>query len=114
MKFIDSNHSQMLGKAMDAYALRQKITASNIANTDTPGYKRHEVQFEQELKRAQEGQGVAGMKNVNASILETNNNVLLEDEMIEMADTQIRVQLVTRSLRHHFSMLKNGITGINR
>jgi len=114
MKFIDSNHSQMLGKAMDAYALRQKMTASNIANADTPGYKRHEVQFEQELQKAQEGQGVSAMKNVNASIHETNSSVLLEDEMIEMADTQIRVQVVTRSLRHHFSLLKNGITGINR
>jgi len=99
---------------MDAYALRQKMTASNIANADTPGYTRHEVQFEQELQKAQEGQGVSAMKNVNASIHETNSSVLLEDEMIEMADTQIRVQVVTRSLRHHFSLLKNGITGINR
>lgn len=99
---------------MDAYALRQKMTASNIANADTPGYKRHEVQFEQELQKAQNSKGVTGMKDVNSSILKTNDNVLLEDEMIEMADTQIRVQLVTRSLRHHFTMLKNGITGVNR
>lgn len=104
----------MLGKAMDAYSLRQKMTASNIANADTPGYRRHEVQFEDELQRAQQADGVAGMKNVNASINETENGVLLEDEMIEMTDTQVRVRLVTRSLRHHFDMLRNGITGVNR
>lgn len=114
MKFIDSNHSQILGKAMDAYSLRQKMTSANIANADTPGYKRHEVQFEEELQRAQQSKGVSGMKNVDPAIIPTNENVVLEDEMIEMADTQIRVQMVTRSLRHHFSMLKNGITGINR
>lgn len=99
---------------MDAYSLRQKMTSANIANADTPGYKRHEVQFEEELQRAQQSKGVAGMKNVDAAIIPTDENVVLEDEMIEMADTQIRVQMVTRSLRHHFSVLKNGITGINR
>jgi flagellar basal-body rod protein FlgB len=46
--------------------------------------------------------------------VETDDKVVLEDELLEMADTQARVQLVTRSLRHHFEMLKNGITGINR
>lgn len=104
----------MLGKAMDAYALRQKITATNIANADTPGYKRHDVQFENELQKAQQVNGISAMKDVTASVHETNENVLLEDEMLEMTDTQIRVQLVTRSLRHHFEMLKTGITGINR
>ena len=114
MKFIDSSHSQMLSKAMDTYSLRQKMTASNIANADPPGYKRHEVQFEDELQRAQQRKGVSGMKDVTGAIRQTDENVVLEDEMIEMADTQIRVQVVTRSLRHHFSMLKNGITGVNR
>lgn len=104
----------MLGRAMDAYTLRQKMTATNIANADTPNYKRHEVQFEEELQKAQQTQGVAGMKNVTPSITETDQGVMLEDEMIEMTDTQIRVQLVTRSLRHHFSLLRNGITGNNR
>lgn len=114
MNFIDSSHSKLLGQAMDAYSLRQKITSSNIANADTPGYKRHEVLFETELQKARQTDGISGMKNVAASISKTENNVVLEDEMIEMADTQIRVQMVTRALRHHFSLLKTGITGINR
>lgn len=99
---------------MDAYSLRQKITSANIANADTPGYKKHEVQFEEALQRAQEAGGAAGMKNAQPRVVETDNEVILENEMIEMADTQIRVQMVTRALRHHFSMLQNGITGMNR
>ena len=39
---------------------------------------------------------------------------MLENELMEMADTQIRVHLLTRSLRHHFDMLRIGITGNNR
>jgi flagellar basal-body rod protein FlgB len=114
MNFIDSNHSQMLARAMDTYSLRQKVTASNIANADTPDYKRHEVLFEEELQQAQLDEGVRGMKSVTPSIVQTDESVTLEDEMLEMADTQIRVQMVTRSLRQHFSLLKSGITGINR
>lgn len=114
MKFIDSNHSQLLTRAMDTYTLRQRVTAGNIANADTPGFNKHRVDFESELKRVQSSEGAKGMKEVTPSIVETDQKIELEDELIEMADTQARVQLVTRSLRHHFEMLKNGITGINR
>jgi len=111
MNFIDSNHSKMLSQAMDAYSLRQKITASNIANVDTPGYNKHEVTFEEMLQQAE---GSSELAKTGATIEITDDKVVLEDEMIEMADTQMRVQLVARSLRHHFDMLRRGITGINR
>ncbi len=114
MKLIDDNHSQLLGKTMDALTLRQKITSANIANMDTPGYKKLDVRFENELRQVQENQGVRGMKEVNPTIVETDEAPVLENEMLEMADTQIRVNVMTRSLRHHFDMLKTGITGINR
>lgn len=112
MKLIDSHHSQLLSRAMDTYSLRQRVTASNIANIDTPGFKKHEVRFEDELQNVQNG--VRGMKNVTPRVVETDQEVVLEDEMLEMSDTQIRVQLVTRSLRHHFDNLRTGITGVNR
>lgn len=111
MNFIDSNHSKMLGQAMDAYSLRQKVSASNIANVDTPGYTRHEVKFEEMLKEAGDSSAKA---STTAMVEITDTPVDLETEMIEMADTQMRVQLVARSLRHHFDMLRRGITGINR
>ncbi|HCD51315.1 MAG TPA: flagellar basal body rod protein FlgB [Balneolaceae bacterium] len=114
MKLIDNSHSQVLNNAMDAYSLRQKITATNIANADTPGYTRREVNFENELQQAQSSGGAGAMKGTNPSIEITEESVILENEMIEMADTQMRVQLVTRSLRHHFDLLRTGITGINR
>jgi len=112
MNFVDSNYSQLLAKAMDVYSLRQRVTASNIANIDTPGYKKHEVQFEQKLREAKEAR--KNMKDVNPSITETDKDVVLENELMGMADTQMRVRLVTKSLRQHFDLLKMGITGTNR
>lgn len=114
MKLIDSNISQLMQNAMDTYSLRHRITSANIANIDTPAYKKHEVQFEQELLRVQESRGQKAMIDVNPIIVENDEKVILEDELIEMADTQIRVNVVARSLRHHFEMLRTGITGINR
>ena len=112
MQIIDSAHSQILAKAMDSYSLRQEVTASNIANVDTPGYKRHQVEFENVLQKAQKSG--KSMHEVNPSITETGDDVVLENELLEMADTQMRVQLVTRSLRHHFDTLQTGITSTTR
>ena len=68
MKIIDSSHSQMLARAMDTYTLRQRVTTSNIANVDTPGFKKHEVQFEEALQKARQSGGIDEMKNVRPSI----------------------------------------------
>jgi len=114
MRFVDSDHSRLMSRAMDTYTLRQRITASNIANADTPGYNRNEVRFEDELQQVRIRDSGRALHEVTPSIELTDQPVVLEDELLEMSDTQIRVNLVTRSLRHHFDMLRTGITGVNR
>ncbi len=39
-------------KALGVTVLRKQVIANNIANVDTPNYKRHDVSFESELNRA--------------------------------------------------------------
>ena len=43
------NFINVLGKAADASWLRNNLISNNIANNDTPGYKRKDVQFESYL-----------------------------------------------------------------
>jgi flagellar basal-body rod protein FlgB len=43
---------QMAYKALDASTLRSKAIAENLANVQTPGYKRKEVDFEEQLRNA--------------------------------------------------------------
>lgn len=50
--FFDSVSYHAITKGMDASALRQKVIANNIANVDTPHYKRVEVNFEDAFKQA--------------------------------------------------------------
>jgi flagellar basal-body rod protein FlgB len=42
----------ILEKSMDVESLRRKVIADNISNVDVPHFKRSEVNFESELKRA--------------------------------------------------------------
>ena len=46
----------LLHRAMDAGTVRRNVIANNIANADTPGFKRSNVNFESELKRALESE----------------------------------------------------------
>lgn len=42
----------LVSQALDALAFRQRVTAHNIANVNTPGFKRATVPFEQVLRKA--------------------------------------------------------------
>ena len=44
--------TELLGKMIDFTALKQKVIANNIANVNTPGYKRLDVKFNQDLENA--------------------------------------------------------------
>lgn len=46
----------LLQRAMDVNSLRYQVSANNIANSEVPNYKRQEVNFESELKRAFESE----------------------------------------------------------
>ena len=46
----------LLHRAMDAGTVRRNVIAHNIANADTPGFKRSTVNFESELKRTLESE----------------------------------------------------------
>lgn len=47
---------ELLQRAMDVNTLRYQVSANNIANSEVPDYKRQEVNFESELKRAFESE----------------------------------------------------------
>ena len=113
MKMIDNAHTSLLAKMMDVYALRNKTTAANIANIDTPGYKRQRVDFEAQLAQKLDSGTISRheVSEMRAEVRETDMKPELEEELIEMSDTQLRVQLVTRALRHNYEQLRMGIIG---
>ena len=49
-------------RMLDAASKRQRSIASNIANIETPGYRRKEIVFEEDLQKALAGRGVKGKR----------------------------------------------------
>lgn len=69
MDLITSLTSQVMSKALDGLSKRHKAIASNLANVDTPGYRRRDVSFEGALGQAlQKAKGQeASQQNMPAS-----------------------------------------------
>ena len=65
---LDRTSIPILTKALDAYTLRQRAIADNIANSETPGFRRREVRFEEELRRALGG-GIRGRRTESRHLL---------------------------------------------
>jgi len=139
MKLFELTKIPLLSGAMDAYALRHKAIASNIANVGTPGYRPKSVRFEEELAEAARGVK-GGMMTTNArhiggapsegipvapSITEIPgrieragdslesgiNGVDLDQEMTELAKNQIRYKFSARILAETFRGLQKSIRG---
>jgi len=96
---------------MQAYTWRLKALSSNVANLDTPGYNRLSVTFEESLQTARRSGMEPNRDHVTAQMVQDGRPPILEDELMELADTQMRTQLTTRALHEHFARLRTGITG---
>ncbi|MEO0557943.1 MAG: flagellar basal body protein [Bacteroidota bacterium] len=102
---------RLLQNAMQAYTWRLKALSSNVANLDTPGYNRLSVTFEESLQTARRSGMSPTRDHVAAQMVQDGRPPVLEDELMELADTQMRTQLATRALHEHFARLRTGITG---
>jgi flagellar basal-body rod protein FlgB len=49
---VDAVSAALITKSLDGLALRLKVTATNIANANSPAYRPSQVTFEQSLKAA--------------------------------------------------------------
>lgn len=113
---------QVLAAAMDACALRNKTIASNVANADTPGYKRAYVQFEDALKEMLATGRDISQEPALASVAADNspsqrpdgNNVNVDVEMAELARTTIEYNALVELQKLKSGLLSTAINGGSR
>jgi flagellar basal-body rod protein FlgB len=109
-------------KELDAVALRQQAIASNIANLETPGYKRVDLadSFSTELQRAcaaGDSQQIASIQpklevDPNATAVSPDGNtVSLEDELLKMNENSLANTLETQLISNNLYRLKMAISG---
>ncbi len=109
------SHSENLRKAMGKTSERAGLLAGNLANVNTPGYKRRDTDFAIELDQRTGGpQGMERMQQMRSSIDSTSiridgSSVDMEKEVMAMAETEMRFQILSEITSRHFSGLKNVI-----
>ena len=92
---------------------QMKLTAANMANVDTPGYKTVGIDFQKEFSKALDSHGatqeaVAG--EVSGMISRPDgNNVSNDREALTMAATQLQFRTGVELLRHQFSQMMDAI-----
>ena len=120
----------LLKRGLDAYTLRQRVIAENIANSETPGFKARQVSFEVLLQRAstvesrirheREGHfNQAKVEGIRPLVSEESdramdngiNNVSVDMEMAALAETNLNHKLATRALALRYQLLKKAISG---
>lgn len=118
------DYINVLGKAADASWLRNDILANNLANVDTPGYKRKDIDFESQLRKAlgssryesvdskvshvtsTELEGRVYTDAANFSYRLDGNNVDIDTENVELASNQIKYNGLMSGINQEFANLK--------
>jgi flagellar basal-body rod protein FlgB len=125
----------LMQKSLDSVAIRHQNIANNLANIDTPGFKRVEVSFQDQLKTVldqntepcllwrthpkhlpvNEVPDLRNFKPQVKTVTETigrndGNNVDLEMETAKLAENQLLYQALTDLTARHLSGLKTAIS----
>jgi len=132
--FLDSGFMKtqdILARTMSVSLLRQEVIADNIANADTPHFKRSEVAFESELDRALSSynphpfcEALTNRRHIpfyrqkdykevkpivyldySTSYRNDGNNVDIEKEMVDVKENTLRYSAMARRVSDNFRML---------
>lgn len=128
-----SDRTLMLEKALDASWMRNEAISNNIANVNTPGYKKSYVKFEELLTDAADKFQISGIKkdgrflpigkdnkiSIAPEIVQENftsmrrdgNNVDIDVEMAELAKNSIKYNALIAQMSKEFSKIKMAING---
>lgn len=122
------NYINVLDQAADAANSRHEILSNNIANVDTPNYKRKDVSFESYLEAALIGgesldqriaevntdlygfDGVIYTDNADLAYRLDGNNVDIDTENAYLAENQIRYNTLVEQIGQEFARYKTVLT----
>lgn len=118
------DYVNVLKKTADAAWQRNQVIGNNIANVDTPGYKRKDIDFESQLSIAL---GESRYESVDSKVSHLSstelkprvytdaanfsyrldgNNVDIDTENVELAANQLKYQGLITSINNEFANLK--------
>jgi len=129
--WLDSQIFTLLERGLDGLGVRQKVLADNIANNDTPNFKRSDVNFEKFLQAALEAHQAAGQngtanisdglklaplsafdfieKDQSTTFRNDGNNVDIDTEMVRLAENTLHYNSLVSMLTSQLLLLRQVI-----
>lgn len=99
--------------ALSAESERQRVTANNIANVNTPGFRSSRVDFEQSLANAMTTQGGAVARlTTRAAATPQNingNDVALEQETTILNQSNLHYEALSSAITMKFTALRSAL-----
>jgi flagellar basal-body rod protein FlgB len=113
---VETMLSDQIARFLDLATAEAKLTAANMANIDTPGYKTVGMDFEAEMRGAMSD--VAGnrgprrvrVRDVDGLIARPDgNNVSMDREGLNLAEAQLRFKTGVALLREEYQRVMDAI-----
>jgi len=109
-------------KMLDVAHSKHQAIAGNLANIETPGYKRQDIRtnFAQELQKLAKADDLKGIGKIRAtfetdlqspSVRPDGNNVQIDKEMMNLAQNSLEYDFLTHYASNSMKRLKTAITG---
>ncbi|UKS29894.1 flagellar basal body rod protein FlgB [Paenibacillus sp. HWE-109] len=134
MSLLDKPSWNLMERSLDASTLRQKVVANNVANVDTPYFKRSDVQFEDLLQNQMSSStpSIEGyrtdsrhffigktsnlpnteIKTDESTAINNNmNNVDMDYEMSLMAKNQLKYNTMIQQMNSEFKKMRTVLGG---
>ncbi len=116
---LSDNNVVLLSKLLDLTAAKNKVIANNIANVNTPGFKKFEVTFQKELRKAVESKNINKVNNIQESVTisrdksarKDGNNVDLDKELVAFYQMSDRHNIYLEILSKKFKGMITAIQG---
>jgi flagellar basal-body rod protein FlgB len=109
-----------LERAMSGAMMRQQVLANNLANANTPGFKRSDVDFQSALAQAFAARGTAAriaetpfavQTDTTSTVRADGSNVDVDTEMAALSETALTYNALTSIASARIRILKTAIGG---
>ncbi|HEY0165803.1 MAG TPA: flagellar basal body protein [Jatrophihabitans sp.] len=112
---LDDVASVTLSTALTALAARQRVSAHNIANIETPNFRAGQLSFEDNLRQAvsagEPAQAAVTITPSDAPVGINGNNVSLDTETLTDQKTALQFRLLSGAMSAKFELLNTVLKG---
>jgi flagellar basal-body rod protein FlgB len=116
---VISSQVDLLAKMLDVSDLRHKVLAQNVANVNTPGYRRLDVAFEDAFARAMTSGRSGEAMHLKPQIVQVTggiertdgNNLDIDGEMGRLAKNTTLYKTYAQILAVQLAMMRSAIMG---